>query len=430
MSTSALRVSVLAVILLLPAGQFALPGVGLSVVLAAMAAPAVLAALSLLRGDPVPGPSWLLGGLAISVLIGLTSVVFAEDVARAVVLIVISLLSLGYCVAIGMSVDSSARLRSTLVLTVLVGGVIAAWSISQLGSLQAASGGGVVTGRPTGIFAQPNELGLFCAALLPVAAVAVTTAESTISRLLRGSAALALSAAWVMSMSRGAWVGGLTGLALLAVCLPAVRVRLAVAGALAAAGAAIAVLLPATSGVLGVLGARLRTLTDASNNAYDQRPAIWDEAWRQAAERPWFGSGPGGYEALAGEAGSRLSWDPPIHPHNLFLTTLTEHGVIGACAGAVIVLACGAVLIRGWAVVHRRDPSSRSMRRDAAWGVAAVAGLSAIAVQGFFDMPLRNPIVTATVWTLLGCAVATESTVRNWTTSLAAHRGESRVTAF
>jgi hypothetical protein len=41
--------------------------------------------------------------------------------------------------------------------------------------------------------------------------------------------------------------------------------------------------------------------------------------------------------------------------------------------------------------------------------VAVLAALAAVAVHGAFDMPLRNPIVSGLVWTLLGAAVVVET---------------------
>ena len=40
----------------------------------------------------------------------------------------------------------------------------------------------------------------------------------------------------------------------------------------------------------------------------------------------------------------------------------------------------------------------------------AVMALVAVAAHGVFDMPLRNPIVSGLVWTLLGMAMVAETT--------------------
>ncbi|NHA01047.1 hypothetical protein G5V59_17270 [Nocardioides sp. W3-2-3] len=72
------------------------------------------------------------------------------------------------------------------------------------------------------------------------------------------------------------------------------------------------------------------------------------------------------------------------------------------------------VLVGCFLVVRRRV-----LRPDAGSpaGVAVVAALVAVAVHCLFDMPLRNPIVSGLVWTLLGLAIVAETTAANRTPS-------------
>jgi putative inorganic carbon (hco3(-)) transporter len=412
-----LQRSIVAVILLLPVGALSLPGAGVAVILAAMAVPAALVLLLLLRADTSVRPSWLLAALALNTVSGLVSAFVAVDPVATLTLLAVSLLTLGYATALTVVGQRSDSLRTILTVTLIVGGGIAGWALTQAGSLAVAAGGGVIDGRLQGPFAQPNELGAFCAALLPIGVIAIATAPSPRFRMLYVSATALLTIAWVLSMSRGSWMGGFAALTLLAVCHPSSRRRLAITGVLGAGFVVTSLLVPSSAGVLAVVGARLRTLQSGGSNPYDDRPLIWQEAWHQSTERPWLGSAAGGYRGWVTDGAGPVSQQPPDHAHNMLLTILAERGAIGlACASAVIVAGL-LVLVRGWKIIHASPPPLRSVRRDAAWSVAAMTGLASLAVQGVIDMPLRNPIVTALTWTLLGCAAATETITRTWLTT-------------
>ncbi|AIY17025.1 O-antigen ligase family protein [Pimelobacter simplex] len=400
-----LALAVALVIVVLPFGDTSVPGAGLSLTYVAMAVPAVLV-LRLLVLDRISlPPSLMFLGLALSVAAGVVSAATGVDPDRAVPSVLISLLTLGYGLAVVVAFRPGREVDAVDLL-VVVGGVVAATALASAGSLQAAEGGSVVLGRLTGPFSQPNELGIFCAALLPLTVVALVSAGSRRRTVVLGIAAACLVAAWAMSMSRGAWIGGVVALAGLAICEPTTRRALAGVGATVLGAAATAVLLPATTPVLGVVGARLRSLGDPTQNQYDDRPLIWAEAWRQASEHPWFGVGPSGFKVAAGQAGSTISAEPADHPHDLMLTILADRGVIGLALGLVVVAGCVVAarrqVLAGPGPVRPGAPTRvRSM--------AVLAALTAVVVHCIFDMPLRNPIVAGLVWTLLGMAMTVEA---------------------
>ncbi|MEV5000391.1 O-antigen ligase family protein [Nocardioides sp. LML1-1-1.1] len=397
-----LPLGIAAVVVLLPLGDTSVPGLGLSVVYVAMALPAAIG-LWLLVSDqaPVP-PSTILLGLGLSVAGGVVSAAGGVEPSRSVQLVVISFLTLGYAVGVGIA-QRPGLVAQVSELLVVVGGVVGALALASAGSLQSAEGGSVVNGRLTGPFAQPNELGIFCAALLPVGVVCLVTAATRARVAVLGVATALLAVAWAMSMSRGAWIGGLVALVCLGVAEPRTRRALGSIGAAVVATCAASLVVPSSTMVLGLVGARIRSLGAPSQNQYDDRPLIWAEAWRQATQHPWFGVGPGGYEAAASTSASAISGEPAEHPHDLFLTVLADRGAIGVGVGVVVLVGC-------FLVVRRRV-----LRPDAGtpYGVAVVAALVAVAVHCLFDMPLRNPIVSGLVWTLLGLAVVAETTTTN-----------------
>ncbi|WP_418059590.1 O-antigen ligase family protein [Pimelobacter simplex] len=403
-----LALAVALVIVVLPFGDTTVPGAGLSLTYVAMAVPALLV-LRLLVLDRIGlPPSLVFLGLALSVAGGVVSAATGVDPDRAVPSVVISLLTLGYGLAIVVAFRPGSEVDA-IDLLVVVGGVVAAMALTSVGSagaLQAAEGGSVVLGRLTGPFAQPNELGIFCAALLPLTVVALVSTGSRRRTVVLGLAAACLVGAWAMSMSRGAWIGGVVALVGLAICEPATRRALAGVGATVLAAAAAAVVLPASTPVLGVVGARLRSLGDPTQNQYDDRPLIWAEAWRQASEHPWFGVGPSGFKVAAGQTASAISAEPADHPHDLALTILADRGVVGLALGLVVVAGC--VLAARRQVLAGPGPV-RPGAPSRARSLAVLAALSAVAVHCVFDMPLRNPIVAGLVWTLLGMAMTVEA---------------------
>ncbi|MCR1782007.1 O-antigen ligase family protein [Nocardioides carbamazepini] len=401
----ALRAGVVAVVVLLPFGDTSVPVLGMRLVHVAMLVPAALALHQVVvRGARIPG-SVVLIGCGLGLVSGVVSGADGVDPSRSVPLVVGSAITTCYALAVALAHRPGEDLAG-LELLVIVGGVTAASALVSVGRLQAAEAGNVVNGRLTGPFSQPNELGIFCAALLPVALACVVTSSSWRRAALLSAATASLAVACVLSMSRGAWIGALASFVCLAACEPALRRALLAIGLAAAAICGAALVAPVGVPVLGVVGARIRTLGDPTQNQYDDRPLVWAEAWRQAADHPWLGVGPGGFRSAATDSVSAVAAQPPEHPHNLLLTVLADRGVVGAALGIVVVAGCVLAVRRHVLSPQQADPAVRVLRIRS---IAVIAGLAAVAVHGGFDMPLRNPIVSGLVWTLLGLAVVAET---------------------
>lgn len=380
----------------------------LSVAFVAMSVPAAIAAWLLVKDErPVPA-SLLLLGLALGIVTSVVSAAGGVNPGDAVTRVVIACIALGYAVGVAMAHRPGYE-RGGLDLLVVVGGCIGAYALAGAGSLQAAAGGWVVDGRLTGPFAQPNELGIFCAGLLPVAVACLVTTHSRARTAVLGVATLCIALAWTLSMSRGAWIGGAVALVCLAAGVPRTRRLLRRAGAAVLATCVLALVLPADVPLLGILGTRLRSLGDTGANEYDARPLIWGEAWRQISDRPWFGVGPDGYRVAATSSVSTVSAYGAEHAHDLYLTVLVERGVIGMTAGVIVLAGCLLAARRqlvAQAAVGSGDEDGAVLPVRA---LAVLAGLLAIAIHGVFDMPLWNPIVYGFTWTLLGMAIVAET---------------------
>ncbi len=402
----ALPLSVAAVVLVLPLGDTSVPGLGLPLAYVAMVVPSALAVRLLVR-DEVPVPrSLVLAASTLGLVSGIVSSALGVAPDRSVPLMVVSCLTLGYALAVALAFRPGLEVDGTDLL-VVVGGVVAALALASAGTLQAAEGGNVVNGRLTGPFAQPNELGMFCAALLPLTVACVVTTLRPRGRLVLGLAGTCLAVACLMSMSRGAWLGAVVALVLLGICAPTTRRLLAVVALAVTTACLLALAVSARTPVLGVLGSRIRSLGDPTQNRYDDRPLTWAEALRQADEHPWFGVGPGGFHDASTVSASAVSADPPDHAHNLVLTVLADRGVVGVALGVLVVVGCVVAARRQLRSPAGPEGAPRPLRTRS---LGVVAGLAAVAVHGAIDMPLRNPIVSGLVWTLIGRAVVAETT--------------------
>ena len=401
-----LALAVGVVLLVLPFGDVEVPVAGVSLVHLAMVVPTLLALWMLVRDEVAFPPSMILVGLGLGAVGGLISSAGGVNGEGAVQAVVISFVTLGYAIGVALAHRPGLE-RIGPELFVVVGGVVAAMALTSAGSIEAAEGGWVVNGRLTGPFSQPNELGIFCAALLPVAVACLVTTRSRRRLAVLGLATACLVAAWALSMSRGAWIGGIAALVCLAVGEPRTRRMLLGVGSAIVATCVVAVMVPANTALLGVIGARIRSLGDPGQNQYDDRPLIWAEAWRQATEHPWLGVGPGGYSLAATDSSSAVSSYGADHPHDLFLTILAERGMVGITIGVIVVAGC---VLAARAHLLGTTPFGETVATLRTRSVAVIAALVAVSVHCVFDMPLRNPIVSGLVWTLLGMAIVAETT--------------------
>lgn len=285
----------------------------------------------------------------------------------------------------------------------VAGGAASAWALITSGHVTAYLDGAVVAGRASGGFAQPNELGLFTAALLVLAVgVGVATSRSWVRLLCAASGSLLLWAL-AMSLSRGAWIGAGVGLMSLAVLDPSSRRRL-----VRLAGPAVGVLVLMTvlgSSLVTSVATRLSSIPEASSNPHDQRTLIWAEAERQLGDRPLTGQGPGSFPAAA-QSGTDGVGLEAAHAHHLLLTVAAEYGLVGLTA--LLALIAGLIYLGTGA---RLPHATQAASRRATLQPALVAALVAVFVHGLLDYPLRNATGSTAVWLLVGLLVAQHQVV-------------------
>jgi putative inorganic carbon (hco3(-)) transporter len=389
-----------------PAGNISVPGLGVALILPAAAAAVALAAAALLAaGRHLITPSPILAFAAAAVAVGALAVTAAPDAALALRLTGTAVVGLVFAV-ITATVCRRTRYGYALLAVLLVVGVgLCAASLRSTSQLQADFGGAVVTGRLTGVFGQPNELGAF-AAVIAVLALAVLSTSRRTTAMVATAVVLAVAvAALAFSLSRGAWLGAAGGGAVVFLGLRNARRR--IGWSVTAATLAWGVIVLANPGVAAApaggawatVTERAATIVESGANPFDERPAIWREGLRQVESAPVLGHGPGNFPVLAAEASTFAPGIEAGHAHNMALTTASESGLLGLglMVGAVLtgVLAVGRV-VRGGA--------------EATLAVTAAAGLAVVLVQGAVDYPLRNAVLAILTWLLVGLLAAATTT--------------------
>jgi len=125
------------------------------------------------------------------------------------------------------------------------------------------------------------------------------------------------------------------------------------------------------------------------------RTSIYHQALQMLAERPLFGAGISGYAIRV------APFRPPkasihIYPHDIWLTTWSELGLLGLFAFAFIFFA---LLWHG----VRALPRASEIYRPLLWG--AVGALVLYAVHGLFDSPYWKNDLSVEFWLLAALQV-------------------------
>ncbi|MFC8517453.1 O-antigen ligase family protein [Streptomyces sp. NPDC057257] len=418
-TVAALRRPVLAVAafaVLLPAGSIGLPlSTNAAQVLAVWAALVVLAARIGGRGRSL-GRSPVLAASALLVVSALLSTL--TSVAPRISL----LQTMNYVAGLALAaavVAATARRGDLLVsaMAVVVGGAVLCGSVLvDLPNLQARFDSTIVGNRPTGIFAQPNELGLCTAMMLcfslAMAVVALRRGHRALVVLCGTASVLALTAL-VLSLSRGGWIGAFAGLVVLVALLRGARRPLLIC--FLTVGVVVLALLvaePATSGS-SVFVDRFATIFTGERSPFDERPAAWAGALRQMAHSPVLGSGPAAFPTAAAQGLAQFTdVRQVVHAHVLYLTVGAEQGVLGVAA-LVVAIGFGVreALRNRPAPTHfprgpRATASPPAYPVEAGVSAAAAAALTAVVAEGVVDYPLRNPVLGAMTWLVIGLLAA------------------------
>jgi putative inorganic carbon (hco3(-)) transporter len=317
---------------------------------------------------------------------------------------------------------SYKALRHLMVVFVAGSAITAAIAIPAARHFEAVNGGTSITDRVAGDFGSPNQLGSLSAMAILVAFGLLLAPGQRRLRLAAAVSLIPLLLALTLSFSRGAWIGMFIGLAyLLFRVRRARRAGLAVFAVLLAVGL---ILRPSAGGhtQLGIVRERLANLTVAS--PYDARVAVWHEAERQIATRPWTGYGPGGFSIAATKSGSQLYSFTADHAHNLLLTWAAGTGIVGALL--VIGLSLSIALRLGRTISALRG----AKHADEALLVGIAASFLTVLGQGIVDYTLPNSVIFFAVWGLIGAVLgisnATDVQSRSPMVSTRYHQTEQR----
>ena len=388
----------------LPLGAFDVGPLQVVQLLAVLVAGGVFA-IETARGDYAPVP-WPIGVPLAAMLVSSalsTYVSPAPDVTfRLDVALVVSLLLIAASHSV---IHSVHRLRTVGRLLVAAAAVVGAQSIGGAGQAEVSNAGAVVTGRSVGIFAQPNELGIFCAMILPIALALVLSEPTRRGRLLAAAGAAAIFAGLAVSLSRGAWTGAVIGMLAFWAFLPDRR-RYLVPVASATAGALALLVILSRVPIIGIINQRLLSLLDGTANPYDERPAIYAEARRQISISPWIGNGPGAYPTVATQLSQDGYYLQAEHAHNLFLNTWAEYGLVGLACLVALMIGLASRLLPAARAVRDRIDSDGDALLVSRMIAGTTAGLVAVLAHGIVDYPLRNPITSTTLWFVVGLAAA------------------------
>ncbi len=231
------------------------------------------------------------------------------------------------------------------------------------------------------------------------------------------NAALLIGAGLLASWSRGGWIGALAGVGVVVVFRSRRTFALAVAVAVVILAAVLlgsfstitlpapiaerVTDLPAYVGLGNVLD---QPVTD-ENFSVVERVAHWVAALRMWEQAPWFGIGPGNYEAVY-PAVRLPKWEEALgHAHNIYLNVLGETGMVGFAAYLLLWIG---LTIRVIDQIRRAAPGS--------WTGALALGVLGViihlSVHNFFDnLFVQGMYVQLALW--IGCLRTMETKTRN-----------------
>ena len=246
-------------------------------------------------------------------------------------------------------------------------------------------------GRVSGTLVYPNALAQIILLLWPVSLALAFGATRTLRPFIR-LAAIALtlflgSAAFFWTGSKLGWLVaiGLAGVYLLRLDWPAKLKLLAVVAVLVLG--------------LGVFAVRFHHYFAAGATSAGARFDYWRAAVQTTAARPWFGTGPGTFQRPYAQIKSPESEMARL-AHNDFLEQFSDSGVFGGLAYAT------------WVVVALAAAGRRLWRSKDHNSFAIFVGLLGWFAQGLGEFGLFVPALAWTAFTLLGCLIAGNNSIR------------------
>lgn len=250
-------------------------------------------------------------------------------------------------------------------------------------------------GPPFATLGNPNFLGEYLAALLPLA-LALALIAGGGARWAMGGAAALLAMALPLTSARAAWLGAVAGVGVTVLLGPGPRAQrgrpLRLALAVMALGVIATALMERFTGVTGPWGKLVSTLAQVGS-AGGGRRLWWGASALMVADHPLAGVGEGrfreayppyqgAYLAALPDAGQAAVWPSPVEsPHNDYLHVAAELGLPG------LLLLLGTL---GWILRDAVRAIRRAEGAERAWRAGALGGLVALLVAALFGYPLHT----------------------------------------
>ena len=247
--------------------------------------------------------------------------------------------------------------------------------------------------RIYGPLGNPNLLAGYLLPLLPLAAIALLRWKGFGSRLFAGVTLVLTTVATMLTYSRGGWLGLIAGLSVVVLLLlvrstqtwPLIWRRLVPLAVLLLGVVVLVVAATHFEPIRTRIGSLLAGRGDSSNNF---RINVWFAAAEMVRDRPWLGIGPGN---AAFNSIYPLYQQPKFNALSAYsvpLEILVEMGIPGliACFGLL-----NAAVRKGLASLHLNRP-------EALAGIACLAAISGLLVQGITDTIFFRPEVQLTGW--------------------------------
>jgi O-antigen ligase len=236
---------------------------------------------------------------------------------------------------------------------------------------------------PSFLNTSANAVALFLEPPLAFAAGFALFPTTSKERWLGVASLSLLLVAMVLTLSRAAYAALAVLAVVLVLSVPSRRLRLGVVGALAL------VLLVVLE--LPFINERLGTL----NHSVELRLSIYNQAVSMLKQRPILGAGISGFPIRVAPfrpEGQEIE----LYPHDLWLTTWSELGLLGVIAFAAIFFG---LLWRGW----RALPRAEDIYKPVIWG--SVGALLLYLVHGLFDSPYWKNDLSVEFWLIAALQV-------------------------
>jgi O-antigen ligase len=333
---------------------------------------------------PLPSRTWLDIPIALLLIAGAIAIFVASDhrgalgIYRAYLLEPIAI----YYVAVAV-LGTAAAIESVL-LVWAVGAVL--FSGIEIATFAAA----LLADRLNPDFAaaafgiNPNSVALYLEPLIGLAAGFALFGERR-QRVIAAACLLFLLPAELATLSRGGLLAlaTLVGIAIVTVQAPRLRIGLMVG---AAAGVVGALTLP-------IIGPRVARGFDPMWGTFENRGRIWAATFRMLRDHPLFGAGLNSYQAtMAPYRLADRNLIPEPYPHNIFLTSWTELGVLGMVAFSAVLV--GLVVVP-W---RRFKHAVAGLQRALLWGTGAAFAM--MLVHGLVDSPYWKNDLSLEFWSL------------------------------